>query len=327
MGRDSVGRLWIYHKSHKDMKKSVFLAYVPFSGLGLYNGFRGNRWLRNRIAVFKQFVLENLKKQTDQDFILWVSWRPEERNNKYVKELERYIRNKGFNYVFTYSGVCFWDDKYEDEEARERLASALHGSIKDLVDKLDCEYVDMLIQPSDDIYHIDTIGNMKNTFNSDPSIQAIGHQRGYMMDYTTKNMVEYNPKTNPPFFCIRFPKDKFVDTPKHMQYTGPYKSHEYIIDFLKMRHWEHRGFIVGTHQDNISTTFDHPYGGAKIEDKNILAEFGIDNVNPIVIPWSPFRALFKRLPYKVKRKLRYWAGDKKWVLKPVFVIIYKILRS
>lgn len=301
---------------------SKFLVYVPFTGLGLYDGFRGNRWLQNRIAVFKRFVLENLSKQTDQDFILWISWRPEERNNKYVKELEEYIKGK-FNYVFTYSGVCFWDDKYDDDTARVRLAGALHGSVAELINHLDAEYIDMLIQPSDDVYRIDTIENMKKVLQN---YQAIGHKRGYMIDYTTLNMVEYNPKTNPPFFAIRFPKDKFIDPSKHMKYTGPYKSHEYVPDYLKMAVWEHRGFIVGTHDNNISTTFDHPYGGQRV-DKSVLKEFGLENVEPVKFNWSLFRPIFKRLPYKIKRKLRYWAGEKKWILRPFFNFIYNILRS
>lgn len=301
---------------------SKFLVYVPFTGLGLYDGFRGNKWLQNRIAVFKRFVLENLSKQTDQDFILWISWRPEERDNKYVRELEEYIKGK-FNYVFTYSGVCFWDDKYPDDEARLRLANALHKAIPDLVDKLDCEYVDMLIQPSDDIYRLDTIENMKLELQN---TQAIGHKRGYMMDYTTKNMVEYNPKTNPPFFAIRFPRDKFIDPSKHIKYTGPYKSHEYVPDFLTMKIWEHRGFIVGTHENNISTTFDHPYGGAKV-DPEVLKDFGIEYTEPIKFEWSLFRPIFKALPYKVKRKLRYWAGEKRWIFRPFFNFIYNLLRS
>ena len=57
------------------------LIYCPFTGLGLYGGFRGNRWLQNRIQIFKQFVIPSLKAQTNKDFTLWISWRPEEKNN------------------------------------------------------------------------------------------------------------------------------------------------------------------------------------------------------------------------------------------------------
>ncbi len=73
--------------------KIKHLMYVPFTGLGLYNGFRGNRWLKNRIEIFKQFVIPSLLNQTDQDFILWVSWRREEKNNPIIKEFKQYLEN------------------------------------------------------------------------------------------------------------------------------------------------------------------------------------------------------------------------------------------
>ena len=42
--------------------KFKHLIYCPFTGLGLYNGFRGNRWLKNRIKIFKEFVVFDIQK-------------------------------------------------------------------------------------------------------------------------------------------------------------------------------------------------------------------------------------------------------------------------
>ena len=69
------------------------LIYCPFTGLGLYNGFRGNRWLKNRIKIFKQYVVPSLLNQSNQNFILWVSWRPEERNNIIISTLFKYLNS------------------------------------------------------------------------------------------------------------------------------------------------------------------------------------------------------------------------------------------
>src|SRR3990167_1085962 len=189
------------------------LFYIPFTGLGLYKGFRGNVWLKNRTEVFKHFVVPSLHAQTNQDFKLWVSWRPEERNNKYVQEFyTNLVGEFGQDRVlFTYHGVCFWDDKYSDTEARTRLVTALHHSIADLIDFIgECERVIMTIQPSDDCYHSGMAQEIQTLFR-ETDYQAIGYSKGYIMNYATKEVKEYNPETNPPFFSIAFPRAIFID--------------------------------------------------------------------------------------------------------------------
>ena len=121
---------------HENTSKTVkHLCYVPFSGLGLYSGMRGNAWLRNRIQIFKQFVIPSLQAQSVKDFILWCSWRPEEKHNPLVMELMTYLDGiPDFDCVHTFHGIVFWDDKYSDEVARDRLLTNLHGSLAELTD-------------------------------------------------------------------------------------------------------------------------------------------------------------------------------------------------
>lgn len=314
------------------MNKTAHLLYVPFTGLGLYGGHRGKRWLRNRIKIFKQFVLKSLESQTDKDFILWVSWRHEDRGDKDIVELENYIKEKGFKSVFTYSGVCFWDDKYDDETARKRLLDAVHGSMGELINIIgDVDTVLMTIQPSDDCYSSVAVEQIKNHFTYNPGLQCFGYKKGYVMDYMSQKLCGWNPKTTPPFYTIKFPREKFVDPLKHLEYTGPYKSHEYVKDYLKARYIEERGFLVGTHGYNISTVFDHPYAGYEFPNsfsvRRILTNFGLENVDKLITPFSLRNYLFRKLTYAVKRKLRYWAGEKKWALRPLFALIYNFLRA
>ena len=150
--------------------KILTLCYTPFTGLGNFKGFRGNRWLRNRIQIFKQFVIPSLLNQSSRDFVHWISWRWEEKNNPLVKELELYLKNiDGYRFIFTYSGVAFWDDKYLDNVARERLLSAVHGSIGELTDITgDNDYVLMTIQPSDDCYHKEAVKEIQLAFEKHP---------------------------------------------------------------------------------------------------------------------------------------------------------------
>ena len=339
------------HKKSADYTNSAsrgqykHLMYCPFTGLGLYDGFRGNRWLRNRIQIFKQFVIPSLQAQTCQDFTLWISWRPDERYNSIVKDFVEYLKTTGLDVIHTFSGVCFYDDKYPDKEARIRLVSAIHGAMIELVNategKTGYEWVLMTIQPSDDCYHKESVKGIQAVFKEIPTIQAFGFERGYLMNYQTKEVAEWSPKTNPPFYTIKFPRHAFINPLEHVEYTalkkdvGNYKkgtplpSHEYVEHCLRYGKVKDRGFLVGTHGENISTIWNHPY---KEPLKNrlsdlVLQDFGLDKVEPLKLPFSLRRKIFSNLPHKMQRKLRYWAGEKNWILKPLFSLLYNGIRG
>lgn len=300
---------------------------VPFTGLGLYNGFRGNRWLRNRITIFKQFVIPSLKAQTNHDFILWVAWRYQEKYNSQVKELEQYLKDQGFKVVFTFSGIPFWDDKYPDLEAQKRLVDSLHGAMGELFPIVgEADTVLMTIQPSDDCYFKGMVEETHKYFEENPTMQVYGYQQGYVMTYSTGQIAEWNPKTTPPFYTIRYPKNIFIDPLKHTKYIGPYKSHEYLKDFMSCMYMNKRGFLVGTHGENISTVFDHPYAQAQpwtpVGERQILEQFGLEDAGLLQLKWSLRKWFFHKLPYRVKRKLRFWSERSR-----VFSFIYWFLRN
>jgi len=290
------------------MNNSTHLLYVPFTGLGLYGGFRGNNWLRNRIKIFKQFVIPSLLAQINKNFTLWISWRPQERDNKQVIELKQYLYTTGLKSVFTYGGVCFWDDKFNDDVAWDRLAMALHHSVNDIGEVLTGAWVYMTIQPSDDCYNSNAVEEIQQTFEQTDA-QAFGYSKGYVAQYQTKAIAEYNPITNPPFFTIKFPKGTFLDPLSHMKYTGPYKSHEYVGNALKYFVTDKRGFLVGCHGENISTIFNHPFKGADVS-QDILKEFGLENAEPLKIRINLGKRLLRKLPHRWQRKLRYIFGEK-----------------
>jgi len=301
---------------------------TPFTGLGLYGGFRGNRWLRNRIQIFKQFVIPSLQNQTDTGFIHWVTWRPQEKDNPLVQDLYHYMI-KQYRTVFTFGGLCFWDDKFEDKEAREKLALALRRTLPELSNKLgrsaDVDEIQVLLVPSDDLYSMTTIRTIKSIFEDDKNINAVGFTKGYICNYHTKEVLEYNPTTNPPFFAARFPRKVFFDAQEHMNYIStkkdegkypagtPYPSHEWIPNAFNLKVLPYRGFMVGTHGENISTHFNHPFRGQKPYDQEgILSLFGINDVPNLKLPLSLRKKIMRRLPYKVQRKLRYIFGEKLW---------------
>lgn len=304
--------------------KNKMILMVPFSGLGLYGGFRGDRWLRNRIKIFEQFVIPSIKNQSDQDFLVWVCWRPEERSNKVVQALERRMAASGLSYRFSYEGVPMYDDKYEHDAAVDRLAGTLNRVLGDLINLTDdCEEIYVLIQPSDDCYHKEAVASIKAAFR-DKQVQAAVFTEGFLCNYTTKELLEYNPKTTPPFAAVKFSRKVFFDPAAHLQHIslkkdcGKYKagtplpSHEYLSDCLPTAILSGRGFLVGTHGENISTHFNHPYGGAKIEGEArdaVFEAFGLKDVPPAKIPLSFRKWLMRKLPYPVQRKLRFWFGE------------------
>lgn len=262
------------------------IAYVPFTGLGLHGGYRGDKWLRNRIQVFKRFVVPSLMAQTDRNFLLWVSWRPEEKENPQVKDLKRSLEGlRGLTTVFTYHGLCFWDDKYPDHEAEKRLRRSLALSLPSLRSHVEgSEWVYLTIQPSDDMYASNSFARIKAVESSEK--RAIGFKHGYVMNYATKEVAEYDPDTLSPFTTIVFPVEKFTDPKAHYSHIGPYKSHEYVFDGKEPVYLEGRGYCVGVHGENISTAWSIPYKKREIlgeEKERIWLKFGCWDADPVII--------------------------------------------
>ncbi len=272
------------------MKKNIcHFLYIPWTGLGLHDGYRGDEWLVNRIRVFNTFVLPSIVNQSNQNFYVWMSFRPEEENNPIVQDFVKMLANiRGFRAVVTYNGCCFFDDKYEYEVAMDRLYSNLKESLPILAPVAkDAEMVLMTIWPSDDMYLSNTVKATQDFFMTDrKGYQMISFPTGYIINYATGDVAEYNPDTNPPFFTIRFEPEDFLAPARHMSYTGPYKSHEFVIDKLKCAFYNHRQFVVGTHGENISTTFNIPYRGRMLtteERDDFMSRARLAGDNPQII--------------------------------------------
>lgn len=308
--------------------KFTHFYVVPFTGLGLHNGFRGNHWLKNRIKVFKEYVIPSLLAKKGE-FYVWICWREEEKENQLVKELAEFLNKTSLNVVHTFGGIPFYDDKYEDSVARKRILDTLKISLPELKDMVQEDLVLLTIQPSDDVYFEtstkDIQDMMEYVLRSNPSTkQAVGWLQGYIMNYTNKEIAEYirtgwrqdetstyHTDTIPPFFTILFGKEQFLDPEKHFNHIGPYKSHEYIADHLDFTPLEGRGFIVGTHGENISTTYNHRYKGRILEGKEregVLRGAGILHSKPIKMKLSPrvrLRQAVNRLPFRNMVKWLY----------------------
>lgn len=93
-----------------------------------------------------------------------------------------------------------------------------------------------------------------------------------------------------------------------------YPSHEYIKDVFgeNFHLFEERGFIVGTHSENISTAYNIPFKGRKLtneETGNVLRKVGILEA-PCLKLGGFWKRIYRRLPHWLRRKIRYYFGEK-----------------
>lgn len=324
----------MHEKDIKFVPRFVHFYMVPFTGLGLHNGFRGNQWLKNRIQIFKDYVIPSLVSQGSEYFYVWFCWRPEEKGNSLVQEFQKTLEGIRYLYtVHTFGGIPFYDDKYDDQTARERLLKTLEISLPELKSHVgEIPYVLLTIQPSDDMYLSNARKDLKDKFtellekNPENTRRAVGWKEGYIINFPTKEIAEYNTTgwttdhistyhtdTIPPFFTILFPSDVFLDPQKHFDHIGPYQSHEHIADIMDYTVLEGRGFVVGVHGENISTTYNHRYRGRildKEETEAILIKTGTLFAPPVKFKPSGrmrLRKIVNLLPFRNQLKSLYYS--------------------
>lgn len=248
------------------------IIYIPFTGVGKHQ-YKGDDWFRDRIEIFKNHTLKSLLNQTNKDFILWLSFRSEERNNPLINRLH----NLPFWTIFSFNGLAYFDDK--NEEQNKTLKERLTEKLKALsIYKIDGDYIYLTRIDSDDMFHKDVVQLIQD---QEPFEGALTLQLGNLYNKDTGEVAEWNPLTNPPFHTIMMKRETFFDPEKHIAAYEGFKSHE---DIARLRHkvlWRgdnrmDRLYTVLVHNPSmhISTNWNHPFKG-KLLDKNVLKDFGI----------------------------------------------------
>lgn len=256
------------------MKDFIHLVYVPFTGLGLHSGYRGDDWFEYRIGLFRDYTLKSLVNQTCHNFTLWLSFRPQEKDNPLTKKLEEIVKQSGLKYVFTYGGLMFYDDKFANDNLMERYQQTL-PDLREIVGGK--AYVYETLQPSDDMFDV---GEMERIQQQEPKERrALVHKGGFLFDEPRKMLAEWNPATNPPFYTLIYPAEVFLDPQKHFEYMKGFRSHEDITKLFNCVSLPDRKYCVLVHKRNISTNWWHPFRGKafkRSKAKEILKDFGID---------------------------------------------------
>lgn len=269
---------------------NAHIIAIPFTGVGLHGGFRGNAWFRHRIEIFKNHTLRSLANQSNKDFILWLWFRNEEYNNPLIKDLTEAIAKTGLPAVFTFEGLMYHDDKftkytlknklkncfqmvwdgyrtgekksfkeiwkYTWEDKNKTLLSRLGRALEALPqEQYDWVYLTRL--DSDDMFHEDAVDLIQS---AEPAYKkALVFDKGYMYNVETMQLAEWLPPTNPPFHTIIFPGSIFFNPKRHLEYYGEFKSHEDIPLVFDTETLDMYRYCVTAHgKHHISTAWDVP---------------------------------------------------------------------
>jgi hypothetical protein len=257
-------------------KKIVHLCYIPFTGLGIKE-FRGDDWYKYRIEIFKKYTLQSLKAQSVQDFILWISFRKEEKDNPLTTELENAIKESGVRYIFTFDGIMMWDDRgtWHNDDLSERMQKSLN----ELKSKMEeSEWVFKTDLGSDDLFHFEAIRELQQQPPRERG--ACYYLNGYVYDMENNRLAEWNRSTSCSKYTIMYPSETFYDATKHLEYIKGLESHEYIPKLFKAVRLPDGRYMAGVHLGNISSGWNNSMRGMEYGEpyKNIiLKNFGIIN--------------------------------------------------
>lgn len=280
--------------------------YIPFTGVGLYGGYRGDVWFAERVAIFDNYTLKSLAAQTNPNFTVWVSFRPQEFGHPMVTLLEELLDIHGIKCVFTYDGLMYHDDKFGGSPFH-KLKNALrvirgcyrNNTWRDLSQNLNEIFTDKnemlperlmsslkVLKPyvsgnvlmtrldSDDLLHKEAVQRIQNIALWREG--AVAFRGGYILNAETGRVAEYNPTTNPPFHTLYFEEIAFLQPLLHWMKYRDFKSHEDVDRIFKPHIIRDRMYCVVTHNPelHISTGFDHPFRGRHV-DRVVLEDFGL----------------------------------------------------
>ncbi len=255
----------------------LHLVYIPFSGLGRFNGYRGDDWFKERIKLFENYTVKSLQNQSEKDFTVWISFREEEQLNPLTEEVTRIMRESGLKYIMTFHGIAMWDDRgiEHNDDLVERLDKTI-GAIKPLFIGKDYAYITNF--SSDDMLEKDAVKLIQNEEYEER--KALYFMNGFVYNEQTGQLAEWNRDSSGSQYTVMYPKEVLMDAKKWFAYEmACLKSHEYIPQCYNAKCLEDWKFMCMVHGYNISTGWDNSFRGKEFfyeeEKQSILKNFGI----------------------------------------------------
>jgi hypothetical protein len=255
------------------MIKHIF--QIPFTGKGLYQGFRGQAWYDFRAKIFEKYTLQSLINQTNNDFGVWISFRPEEKDNLTTKKIEKMLEKSWLKYVITFDGIMMTDDRGTEHniDLEKRLAKSLPD-----IEKLtgDAEYIYETNLDSDDTVY-KTFSELVQSKDFKKG-GALYEKNGFAYNINDRLVEWHNPESNQNY-TIMFPREDYFNAKKRLEYLHGLKTHEEIPTIFNAECLPDGLYCAIIHGTNISTVWNHPFIGKEIyyddEKRFILNNFGI----------------------------------------------------
>ena len=254
MGCRTLENLRLFNQS-KTMKPTVIFQ-TTFTGRGKFDGFRGQPWYAHRAGIFEKYTVQNLINQTDKDFIWWLCFRPQEKDNPVTNRIRKALNESGIDYVMTFNGQIMYDDRAE--EKNKDLVERTTKSLKEIAPKINTDYVYEVHFDSDDMVHKRFVEVIKDKPFKERG--ALFMKDGFVFTPDERVAKWYNPKAQQNY-TIMYPKEIYLDAKKKYEYQNGFKSHEEIPDKFNAEELPTGMFCSMIHGTNISTVWSHPFRG------------------------------------------------------------------
>mgnify|MGYP001591246201 CR=1 FL=1 len=245
------------------MKKVKLVFNIPFTGKtpkGINkDGFTSQEWYEKRADIFINYTLKSLKQQTNKNFILWITFRPQEIFNGTTKIIAQALTKSGIQNIMSFNGTMFTEDKaiWHNTDLKERLEKCLH-TLKEFVG--DADYVYETNLDSDDTVHkkfSEIVLNYRYKKRG-----ALYCQKGFVYR-TTGQVAEWFNPISQQNYTIMFPVKTYFDAEKRLKYLDGLKTHEEVPTKFEANKMPDGMYCSIIHGDNITTEWTHPFRGAE----------------------------------------------------------------
>jgi len=217
-------------------------------------GFDIPGWLDYRLVLFKELTLKSVLAQTNKDFIVWLRWHANMKDDESVLQWQKLIKSVGINSVFTF------DDLSPLKEAIE-ATEWIYVSNCDTDDLIHSNYID-LIQTQKPILK-----------------KAVFPVQGYRWDIRI-NRLETHEWKSPPFWTIIFPTSVFFDEPAKKEYMNIVRGHQDIAKKMKAIILPGRLYVHVTHGLNAMNLYKKKKERQQLSDIDI-SKYPIPNIKTI----------------------------------------------
>jgi len=245
------------------------------TGRGANNGFMSEEWYQARIPIFLKYTIENLRQQTNTNFIHWICFRKEEKEHPLTKDFLKKLDELKYPYIATFNGQTYFDDR-TNTGANNTLQERLKSSLSTLRERLPVtDYIYVTWMDSDEMLKNDEIEAIqKETPGRD---KALYYNKGYAFNMKTGQLADWSITSAWSTWTLMFPYDDFFDPEKHTKYLNSWTTHEEIpfLYYVKLR--PDNRFMTGVNGFNRSSIWRNIHKGKEyyynVEKQEIIKNF------------------------------------------------------